>query len=335
MPNTVLDELIFQAIPLGEKPLVSPPAITVDIPVDGGQRSFRQSVPFFARRPPMVSADANWPAYCGLLKDLGIPLQTTVAALESLSIANVPMRFARRSSDEGFELQELETAEAIEISCVAASPSGRFACMPLETGAWHELKQLIECLRDLCSPSTPIGLGLLAGDIHTDIANALAARVDFVILELPAHSGAQLTPSELRFLAWSVVGARLACSQSAAPDFPIYVDAPISSIEDLIKLLALGATAVSIDGLAWSALPKSSVVAINVPKGLLSGIGSVPVKAVPNVEPLQRRLSELLDALKLRLHQQHVSHLGQLNRDHLRALSDQTARLCNVRMLEH
>jgi hypothetical protein len=335
MAGALLEDLIFQAVPLGEKAAAWPPGLAVHIPVAAGTKAFTQPVPFFARRPPMVSTDTNWPAYCGTLKDFGIPLQTTVPALESLSIANVPVRFARRAVEEGFELHELGTADAIEISCVAAPPHGRFPSMPLETAAWHELKQLIECLRDLCGPTTPIGLGLLAGDIYTDISNALAARVDFVILELPSSSSNTLTAAEVSLLAWSVAAARLTCNQAGAIHFPVYIDAPLTDSDHFIKLLALGATAVSIDALAWNTLPPATASTLNVPKGLLSGIGSVPMKAVPNVEPFHRKLDDLIERLKTRLQQQHLNEIGQLNRDQLRALSDQASRLCGVRLLEH
>ena len=335
MRAAAIDDLVFQAAPLGERPAVWPPSLSVDISTGTAHRGFTQQVPLFARRPPMAYTDANWPAYCGLLKDLGIPLQTTVEPLESLSVVNVPMRFARRAFDEGFNAVELETAEVIEISCHRQLDGEHVPHFPLEISAWHELKLLIDTVRDVSSARTPIGLGIVTGDINTDMANALAARADFVILELPTTTTAGLNTNQLDSMLWSVVAARTACRQVGAPAFPIYIDAPLSSPDHLIKLLALGATAVSIDALARTSLPPPPVADV-APKGLLSGIGALPTKALPpNVAPLERQLTELITQLKARLHQQQLSSVGELSAQHLRALSQSAARLAGVQLLQH
>jgi hypothetical protein len=245
------------------------------------------------------------------------------------------LRFARRGCDEGLDALELETAEAIEISCSRRLQPGPIAQFPLEISAWHELKALIETLRDLSSSGTPIGLGILAGDVAADITNALAARADFVILELPsATTSAQPSAAELDLLVWSVAAARAACNHAQAPGFPIYVDAALTRADDLIKLLALGASAVSIDALAQACLPPTTAPAASYPKGMLSGIGGLP-KAVASVSPLENKLSELIAALTSRLHQQQIGHVRDLASNQLRALSEPAARLAAVQLLGH
>jgi hypothetical protein len=248
----------------------------------------------------------------------------------------VPLRFARRGCDEGFDTLELETAEAIEISCSRRLQAGSIAQFPLEISAWHELKVLIDTLRDLSSSGTPIGLGIVAGDVGADIANALAARADFVILELPTSTTpAQPSAAELDMLVWSVVAARAACTNAHAPYFPIYVDAALTRADDLIKLLALGASAVSIDALAQACLPATSAPAASYPKGMLSGIGGLPKATTANVSPLESKLTELIAALISRLQQQQIGHVRDLASNQLRALSEPAARLAAVQLLGH
>jgi hypothetical protein len=335
MRRTIFDEIVFQAPPLGQRLSIWPPALSVHIAAGANTKGFAQQLPLFARRTPMPPTDAAFPAFCGLLKDLGIPLQTSVQTLEPLSVANVPIRFARRSFNEGFDALELETAEVFEISCSRELQSCRVAQFPLEISAWHELKLQLDTLRDLSSTHTPIGLGIVAGDVRADMTNAIAAGANFVILELPSTRGIELTASELDHLVWSVVAARKACVESSAPSFPIYVDAPLSAAGEFVKLLALGATAISIDAIARAAVPSSSTPAVAAPKGMLSGIGALPPKsAPPNVTPLENKLAELVAELKARLYQQQLGHVRELTSNQLRALSEPAARLAGLSLLE-
>lgn len=341
MIESVLDALVFQAVPLGEPLPKWPPDLSRQVNCVSAQavgavvaKPFLQAAPLFARRSPMPSGDVNWPAYCGLLRDSGISLQTNFSEVESLSDVNVPLRIVRRGYDEGFDWLDLSSADAIVLDCVATFSGHRCSRLPLETAGWHELKQLIESLRQVVGPGTPIGLGMLAGDIYTDVSNALAARVDYVILDFVEFT--QASPAALDHLAWSVVAARNACAQSGSPSFPIFIDAPLTNIEHVIKLLALGATALSVDGLTASAVPQAAPTSLPVPKGLLSGIGSLPVKSnASNVQPIAAKLEELLSCLRARLFQQHLTRISSLGRDHLRALDASAAQLCAVKMLEH
>ena len=339
MRPAAIDDLVFQAAPLGEVPASWPPSLCVHIGAGPAQRAFTQPLPLFARRPPMAADAGTWPAYCGLLKRLGVPLQASATSLESVSVANVPLRLARRSIDEGFDALELDTAELIEISCQSTATTGvQGLCIPhfpLEISAWHELKTLVETLRDLSTTQTPIGLGIVAGDVSTDMANALAARADFVILEMPSSLTASMGANDLDLALWSVVAARAICRQVGVPAFPIYVDAPLTTTDHLIKLLALGASAVSIDGLAHASLPTRAEPDV-APKGLLSGIGALPPKGAPaSIVPLEKALNELIDRLRGRLYQQQLSSVDALNAHHLRALSESAARLANVELLRH
>lgn len=340
MFESVLDALVFHAVPLGEPLPKWPPALSVQVNCNvvhssshSQAKPYSQQAPLFARRSPMASSDVNWPAYCGLLRDLGVPLQSSFSEVESLSDVNVPLRMIRRDYDEGFDFADLTSADSVLLDCAATYNGNRCSRLPLETAGWHELKQLVEGLRQVVGVRTPIGLGMLAGDIYTDVSNALAARVDFVMLEFPEFRTA--SNAALSHLAWCVVAARNACAQSGSPAFPVFVDAPLTNMEHMIKLLALGGTALSLDGLAASALPSAIPASVPLPKGLLSGIGTLPVKSAPNVLPLASKLDELMGRIRAQVFQQQLSSISMLNRDHLRALDETAARLCAVKLLEH
>ena len=340
MPESIFESLIFQAMPMGEPLPKWPPQLTVQMPtsVSGVAQgpnapTFMQAAPLFARRSPMTNGDVNWPVFCGLLRELGISLQTSFSEVESLSDANVPLRTLRRGYDEGFDLVDLSSADTVLLDCVVAAAGQKFSRLPLETAAWHELKQLIEGLRQIVGFNTPIGLAMSAGDIYTDVSNALAARVDYVVLEFAEMSSQ--TAVALNHLVWSVVAARNACAHSGSPSFPIFIDAPLTNVDHLIKLLALGATAICIDAVAASATPVEPPPSLQVPKGLLSGIGSLPAKSSANVQPIAAKINELLARIRQRVFQQQLSSLHMLGRDHLRALDERAARLCCVKMLEH
>ncbi len=105
MSDSVLDALVFHAIPLGEPLSKWPPDLSVQMAgavspatTSPAMRVLTPGAPLFARRSPMNSQDVNWPAYCGLLHDLGIPLQTSFSEVESLSDVNVPIRLVRAAT---------------------------------------------------------------------------------------------------------------------------------------------------------------------------------------------------------------------------------------------
>lgn len=331
MRPAVIDDIVFQAAALGKPASTAAPSLAVHVPAAAAPKGFTHPVPFFARRPPVDPAEQHWPAYCGLLKDFGVPLQSPVASLERLSVANVPLRLAKRHLDEPFDALELETAEAIELSCVASTPGGELAQLPLEAAAWPELKALIGCVRELSGGATPIGLGMLAGDVVSDVGSALATGADFVILQF-SSADQELTPAEFDRLVWSVAAARGACIHAKAARYPIYVDAPVTESDDIVKLLALGASAVSIDALAATVLPASSRGRAT-PHGMLSGIGGLAPQPVASIKPLESKLGELSESLKTRLRQLKLNHVSQLCSDHLRALTETAARLSGVRLL--
>ncbi len=328
-----LDDLIFSAAPMGESSVelashstvLSWPMATGNVAT--GKKHFQQAVPLWSRRPPMNPTDASWPAYCGLLKDFGIPLQSNVAALESLSVTNVPVRFAKRSIDEPYVAMEIETAEAVEINCVKKTGKLSVAHFPHEIQDWPELKVAIECLREIASSHTPIGIGIPAGDVAADILNALAAKADYVVLEFPETT----TGTDLDFILWGVSTARAACTRIA--NFPIYVDAPILELDHFVKLLAVGASAVTIDALARQCLPAPTTAPSSIPRGMLSGLGTFPSAPAPSVSPLETKLQEIISCLSGQLARLQLSELRQLNKSHLRALTETAARLCGIEPL--
>lgn len=337
MRRAAIDDLIFRLASLDASRGANVVSLQVEFDRQVGAKTFAQSVPLLARRPPFASNHPLWPAYCALLKQLGVPLQTIAASLESLAVADVPLRFARRELDEGFDCLELETAEAIEISCAGTGTLGRAPQFPLEISAWHELKSLIDTLRELSTSQTPIGLGMVAGDVHTDIGNALAAGADFIILEFPHRATSQEpTADDLDTLLWSVVAARGAVEQTGRLHYPLYVDAGLARIDDLIKILALGASAVVIDTLVSHSLT-APVASPSVPhQGMLAGIGGLPkASTAPSIAPLAQKLEQFVEALRFRLRQQGLSHVRELTSQHLRATTHDAARLANVSLLKH
>ncbi len=275
-----------------------------------------------------------------MLHDYGVPLQANFADIQELSDDNVPSRIAKRSYDEGFDLTNLASADLVLIDCVAIQAGQRMSRLPLETAGWHELKQLVEGMRQAVTVGTPIGLSMLAGDIYTDVSNALAARVDYVVLEfdnLASVAGSSTAAAaQWNYLAWSVVAARNACAQSGMPAFPVFIDAPITNIDHFIKLLALGATALCADALISSAMPAPAPTdEYGCAQRLAQRHRQLAVKAAPNVQPLITKLDELLTRVRSRVFQQQLSSLSALGRDQLRALDERAARLCAVKLLEH
>ncbi|MFO1066636.1 MAG: hypothetical protein U0892_22480 [Pirellulales bacterium] len=341
--TSVFDELTFRRLGLEASANLrfgGLPSSAIQIPTADAGRTFSQAVPFFSRRSPIKASDALWSPFCGLMRELGMPLYALTPELESVPVASVPIRFTRRAADEGFDLLELETAEAIELTCrrnrpgvdqpLAQEDVEQVPTLPLELRSVDELNSLIEACRQLTDYRTPIGCALTPADVVTDVRAAIAAQFDFVLLEFPLN-GKQGDIYDEQLLA-SVADAAAVIKSSPRSEVPLFVDADVTDSEALIILLAAGARAVSIDALIRQAIPAapaaSSVSYSSM--GLLGSLGSSTPKPQADIGPIERVLKKLLDTLACRMMQTGARTMAEFDAGLLRGFSERAQQAARV-----
>lgn len=273
MGLTLLDELEYARAPMltsAAEQTGLAPSLMRSMPVSGSQRAVQLRSPYFVRTLGETELAAAWGAFCGLLRRHDIPLFSSVESLAVVPAASVPARWSGRSVDEPFQATELTTADLFEVSCL--SRHGRQWRWPSEIPseiageiAAGRIDGLLRSVRAAAGGGIPVGLSIPLGCHPSDLQRCLSADVDFVSLSCTpavAHSASsqasqtaasRSAASELQsgsFLAGelhSIVLCRQISQQLNRPQLPLLVTAPVMDIEQAHKLLALGASAVSID----------------------------------------------------------------------------------------
>lgn len=238
------------------------PSLARPIPVSGSQRASQLRSPYFIRMLTTAELGAAWTPLCSVLRRHEIPIFSSVESLGRVPAASIPARWSGRPVDEPFQSTELTTADLFEVSCL--SRDQRRWIWPREISA-ERLDGLLRSVRAAAGGDTPVGLNIPLGCHVSDLQRCLAADIDFISLSC-THTLAQSADAQLRspaavgvaaggllsgiFLAGdlhSVVLCRQILQQLKRPQLPLLVTAPVVDFEQAHKLLALGASAVSID----------------------------------------------------------------------------------------
>lgn len=296
---TVLDQIDFTFQKLPEIDAASSPVITpFAISVVGAERKLRIPVPLVVRRLGPAEFSKQWNVFCEELQEASIPIYSSAQEFEKLPATSIPLRFSRLYSNSPLHAAELKSADAVEI-----------VCKDQNTNAWgwslgsgpEKIPAFVKSLRLACGGDTPIGIALPTCSSKSDIQVAINSGCDFLTLVGNRES---VTAQDLA----CIVQARQASCSPNDNALPIIVDLQISHGGDVAKLLALGATIVTIDNLLKPTLPnleKTEESANSLGVGMLSGI------AVPTTSdkiPL-RDTSEAIARL-VNSNQQLVTQIG-------------------------
>jgi hypothetical protein len=279
--------------------------------------------PFFVRNLGRSQAGGAWSTFCGLLRAQGIPIFSTVAALQDVPGASVPARMGRRFINEPLDAVELQTADVFEVAC--CDVAGQRWGWTSEVAA-NQLRAYIDAIRQAAGGDTPVGIGLPVNCHETDLRACLEAEVDFISLESAAAS---LAVTDIH----AVASARRMCRQLGQAALPLLVSLPLSDPHQALKVLALGASAISLDSLLSGCFPKPPASpTAGVGSGMLSGISTGPRKTVglPDVE---RTLERLNQTLQTTLNSIGAKNLNQLNVDCLRSCTQRSLGISGAQRL--
>lgn len=316
----LLDELVFVRPPLAWTPQASPCDYSHTLQVAGTEHQLQFASPWFLRHLPAELNGQHWSLLCPLLRKHHVSVYCAVEKFEGVPAAAVPIRLSQRNVGEPLRSLDFKSADAFEVTCQTAASLAGWR-WPSELGEPARLPALLSTLRVAAGGTTPIGIGLPLGAATGDIDACLAAPVDFVSLIDDSSGGAA---ADETLLVESLVRTRHRCVEQGQPQLPILLAADIQQPDHLLKLLALGATAVSIDGLLQPALRALAPPAAQTPTGMLSGISSLtPPKT--DFSPVELVLKRLHQQLARCAADARLGRLAELQPSHLKATSERSA----------
>jgi hypothetical protein len=297
-----------------------------------GGRKLPFAVPFFARGDMRTKSDSGWNVLCGILRKFGLPLYASVNDLEPVPATNVPARVAVRALGQPLSKNELNTADAFELA--TCDVNGQHWGWPYEIEGNRDLKSFVQVLREATGGEIPIGISLPLGATAADMRCSIESSVDFITLKYSQECLAVGAGQLSSFAAVCVLNARRQCTQLGRTDLPLLLDAPITEIEHIIKLLALGATAVNVGAMLVEALPTPAPLRVEskFADSLLGSMAMVP-KSVNELPQVERCLSTLVVRLKSSLQYAGLVDVQHLDSNSLRSLCKNTAEYLGISLL--
>ncbi len=279
-----LDELVFvpgKMSPLS--PSTSLSSASVVFGPRGGARPVQAQAPWIVGQTLPQQAGSQWVDLCTRLSQRGLVLDCPAAALEKVPVSSIPRRLFQQRVNTALDMPNLQSADIVEVTCQSASRS--VWGWPPEIESSSNLSNWLSAIRRVIGSQTPIGLGLNVGCDDQAIQTAFDAEADF--LTLHASSSIELLAETL--------GRLRAQRTQAKRNLAIIVRTNSKSIEHLLKILALGASAVTIDGYLsdlWQAAGNSmsSFLGTRIPAATPSG----PCPIAERIDSLQQKLIELM-----------------------------------------
>lgn len=230
----------------------------------------------------------TWSLFCKQLCESGIPTFSSVDALSTLALNQVPRRIHVHGCNQNLDIRGVESADAIEIDCWNERQQRWTWSSELQSN--EDLRNFIELCRIATDFQAPIGVRLPVHVHQADLQKSLSAGVDFITL----RSG-PLQP-ELNSFAnlFAIAKARKACCEAGRPEVNLLVDADIENCVDVPKAIALGASALCVDRLLASTLLEPR---ISSSTSLLASIEAV-ASTRRDLSGVTSRVRELEDCLK-------------------------------------
>ncbi len=336
-----LDDLIFAQPPLASFAASQrSQQLSVHIDVQGGQRQVRLGSPWFIRNAPNKELGGSWPGFCGLMRTHGIAMFCPVEHFEKVSAGKVPLRFARRNALSPLLPTEMRSADAIELECFNAD-TGQWS-WPAEVDSVKQLPRLLQSVRLAVGSNTPVGISIPLGITPQDLQVVMGARPDFITLDgssvLHPHHPALLLDTLRRIR--ELKSAHAAEARTTPGELPntartesaILVISDVGDALHTLKLLALGATAVSIDSLVADSIVVQRPESTEYIGGMLSGI-AIPSAPRNELAPFEKAFARLSADFSRLLAKLNVSQIAEVSATQLRALSPQTAQIAGVPLL--
>lgn len=283
--------------------------------------SFQLSVPWILGSTHRAQAGPSWNTLCQRIKSMGTAIQCPLEDLESVPMEAIPLRIACQPNEQPISIANLQSADFVELTC--RSSMDETWGWPPEIGQVENLSAWVESIRIACGGSTPLALGLPVGVDSQAIREFARSTADVLAIHAEACSSDELIVETL-------TRARSILNESEGSRRPILLRSSHTSPEHLVKLLALGASIITID----SALADLWKTQVETPIGFLSRVqAGMPASAecpiLARIQLLSHSLLSALAPFPSDSNSFEATAIGSL-RQRLRATSARAARLANI-----
>lgn len=275
---------------------------------------------------PALEQSSVWMNSCAIMHQQQIAVFAPHEKMAGVQEGSTPMRIAQTFAGEPIDLEDIVTADAIVVNCWQRKT--RNSRWPSEADA-RQLGSYLDAIRVASGGSVPVGVGFQVGVCEQDVASAIDAGVDFISVV-----------SDERFVSIQHVVAlrkvRAACLRAGLQDFVVLATLPAVTAEEMLKLVAVGASMVSVDAMLAPYVPAITDVG---PRS--SGLESALLHALePQDGPVEiamqrvaQELGNCTERLIDRMAEIGVNSLASLTEKNLRTSSTTLSKLLGIEML--
>jgi hypothetical protein len=286
---SILDEIVFTSGPL---PILSPlpnqhdQCLSVRFNGDDVTCALELPTPWVTCSLTPETAKQNWNAFCQQLKQCGVPIECSHDALSNLPSHSLPQRIFRIDIEQPLPPSGASGAILIELTCQSAR-RGDWGWPP-EVVDLNLLNDWLLAVRSALGGSAPLGLGLPLNANDSTLQRVASLDVDWIAVHTDE------TESLDAIVFWLVLFRQI-LSDVGRPELPIMVRTRSPVSENQIKLLAMGASLVSIDNL----FKPMGNTAVDQPGGHLRSLQinrpeTTDRTIINTVQGLNKRLTSLL-----------------------------------------
>lgn len=275
---------------------------------------------------PALEQASVWKNACAVMRQQQVAVFATHEKAPSIEPEAMPIRIAQAFAGEPIDFDDIVTASAIVVNCWQRTT--RNSRWPSEADA-RQLGSYLDAIRVASGGSIPVGVGFQVGVCQQDVVSAVEAGVDFLSVV-----------SDERFVSIQHVVAlrkiRSACLAAGGQDFVVLATLPAMTAEEILKLVAVGASMVSVDAMLAPYVPEITQAG---PQS--GGLGSALLQALePKDDPVEIAMQRV--ALELgnctermvdRMAEIGVNSLAGLTEGNLRTTSSTLSKLLGIELL--
>jgi hypothetical protein len=239
----ILDEIVFTIDSFPKlNPLPDPlnQSLKVKLPPRNGRSELELPTPWIFCGLNSAVHPKNWPSVCQQLVDCGVSIEFPTAASSGPPAGSAAKRLYRLEIEQPLRAARSNGASLIEVTCRSALRSQWG--WPPEVNTPDLLEAWLLSIRAALGDGIPLGLGFPAIASKSVFLQAARLDIDFISIHCEPSQSLDCTVHALTSL-------RQTLDDANRSHLPIIVRTRSSNPEYQVKLIALGASMVSIDNL--------------------------------------------------------------------------------------
>ncbi|GAB5404524.1 MAG: hypothetical protein Aurels2KO_27550 [Aureliella sp.] len=326
----VLDELFFHHAPMRRAGEASS-QVALGHRIESFKGELLLPSPMILYDSPALMHEAVWARACAAFRGASVPVFASADRFKMVPAEAVPVRFAQTFAGEPLRFDDIATADAIQVNCWQRKTNN--ARWPSEAGG-DQIAAYLDAIRIAAGSDVPVGVGFQVGVCDLDIETAIAAGAEFIgVFAGDPFVSIQHVVALRRI--------RAACIAAGKSSMIVIASLPAVKPDEMLKLLAVGASVVSIDTSLANLASEISAQTKQVDKQTSGGLGSALLNALePNDDPVGKSLERLPEQLEScrekmidRMAEIGATSLSTLTEANLRTSSTTLSKLLGIEML--